>query len=224
MRLKDLEIFCKSISHSAGGKAEYSPCWWDTTSSDRLQQIVDNLSNPDTPERKKIRQILTDNNIRSVLDSGCGPGTELRSYQNVGMDLKYVGIDISEKMLKIARERNPDYLFVEGDVNRMPFADYSFEAVVLKHILEHLPYYQQALKEATRISSRIVVVNFFHMLWFFDYLAKHKDGFWENWYSRRKFEKFINTLPISRYEKFRTVGNSRQTAEIYVLFKDKGDR
>lgn len=219
MKIKDIETFWKSILHSRKNSVPRRGCWWDDSNQEDLEKIVNHLSNTNTSERKIIQRILTGNGIRSVLDAGCGVGTEFERYKISNMDIKYVGIEKSARMLEIAKTKHPEAEFIYGDVNEMPFKDSSFEAVILKHVLEHLPYYDKAVSEAVRVSSKLVIVDFFHKLWFFDYLNQHKKGFCENWYSKKKFLKFIKGLPISGYEKINTVGTARQTAEIYLLHK-----
>ncbi len=222
MKLKDIEMFWKSVLHSQYFPSkENNSCWWDVTEQEKLEKIVRHLSDPNTKERKKIREILVKNDIYSVLDAGCGVGTELESYKSHNMDIEYVGMEKSNRMLEIAKTRHPYNKFVYGDVNEMPFPDNSFEAVILKHVLEHLPDYRSAVNEAVRVASKIVIIDFFHKLWPFDFRKRHREGFWENWYSKRKFEKFITDLPVSNYEVFTTTGTSRQTAEIYVLHKER---
>ncbi len=221
MKRKDIEMFWKSVLHSVSSKNDKeNTCWWDITDQEKLEQIVEHLSDPNTPERREIRKILVNNNIHSILDAGCGPGTELEGYKATNMDMEYIGLDMSTRMIETAKKRYPGYHFVLGDINKMQFNDCSYDAVVLKHVLEHLSDYKNAVNEAVRVASKIVIIDFFHMLWFFDYRRKHKEGFWENWYGRKKFEKFIRGLPISHYDTFRTVGTSRQTAEICVLYKN----
>ena len=49
------------------------------------------------------------------------------------------------------------------DAGKLPFIDKSFEVVLLRHVLEHLPQWlmQQALSEAMRVARRAVVVDFY---------------------------------------------------------------
>lgn len=219
MKFKDIEMFWKSFLHSEGNCIPNNDCWWDCSDQRDLEKVVENLSNPNTSERRIIQRKLIENGICSVLDAGCGVGTEFEGYEASGMKIRYVGIDKSRRMLEIARTRHPKGRFIYGDVNQMQFKDDLFDAVVLKHVLEHLPYYDKAVSEAVRVCSKLVVIDFFHKLWFFDYINQHKDGFYENWYGKKKFLKFIEQLPISGYEVIKTTGNSRQTAEIYLLHK-----
>ena len=55
----------------------------------------------------------------AVLDVGCGTGTVL-SYIGRQKKISGFGLDVSEKMVAIAKEKNPDYQFVSGDSASVP--------------------------------------------------------------------------------------------------------
>ena len=44
-----------------------------------------------------------------------------------------------------------DYLVSIADINRLPFADASFDCVICSEVLEHIPEHEKALKELVRI-------------------------------------------------------------------------
>ena len=70
-----------------------------------------------------------------VLDLGCGPGHVGRYLSDKGMSI--VGLDISEAMLKIARDLNPGIEFERGDMRKTGFADRSFAGVVAFYSIIH---------------------------------------------------------------------------------------
>ena len=72
-----------------------------------------------------------------------------------------VGIDASESMLEIARERVPDGRFVVGDAPSLPFGVRSFDRLVTGHFYGHLeePERSQFLGEARRVARELVVVD-----------------------------------------------------------------
>lgn len=72
----------------------------------------------------------------NVLDLGCGPGVEMKRLRTRGMHVH--GLDISGKILDIARRLNPDSAFTQADMRHVPFKDGSFDGVFAKASLLHV--------------------------------------------------------------------------------------
>lgn len=91
----------------------------------------------------------------TVIDLGCGPGTDLRRYaEAVGSDGRVVGVDIDETALMHARERTTDLPQVQvwsADIRALDLASGSVDAVHTDRVLQHVPDPSTALAEATRI-------------------------------------------------------------------------
>ena len=87
----------------------------------------------------------------AVLDIGCGAGAVLNALsRRIG---RGVGIDVSERMLAHARQRNagdPKMGFTRGDAARAPFADGSFDVVVSFLSLHYLEW-PRATDETMRL-------------------------------------------------------------------------
>ena len=92
----------------------------------------------------------------SVLELGCGTGHFTRWLIDGG--LAAVGLDLSAAMLAEARVLNGVPL-VQGDARKLPFADGTFDLVVLITTLEFLEQPREALVEALRVSRRGVVLG-----------------------------------------------------------------
>jgi SAM-dependent methyltransferase len=217
--LRDIALFLHSVAHARAWRPRRY--YWDATRPQELDHVVELLSNPQDPERIEIRRVLADAGVKTLLDAGCGPATELAGYRQAGLTLRYTGLDGSQRMLGVARDRHPDARFVRGALERMPFANESFDAVLLKHVLEHQADYRPVLNEALRVARRMVIINFFHRLLPVrrDIRLMDRRGFWNNWYSRPSFTNLLKALGVSRFEVIRTRGTARQTAEIYLLTK-----
>lgn len=87
---------------------------------------------------------------RDVLLLGVGTGLDL---PHLPPQHRYTGIDLTPAMLRRARRR-PDggrVCYVQGDVQRLPFADHSFDVAVLHLILAVVPQPGRCLAEAARI-------------------------------------------------------------------------
>ncbi len=86
----------------------------------------------------------------SLLDVGCGTGTMLKLLQEQGLQ-NLRGADISENMLKIAANKNPNIPFRAALSEKLPYKDNIFDLVYLSGILHHLPSTDTTLKEIYRI-------------------------------------------------------------------------
>ena len=93
-----------------------------------------------------IREAEIDRGDR-VLDVGCGTGTIL-SYIASKTEIRGYGLDISEKMLNIAREKNPDFEFVSGDCVTLPYDDSSMDVVLVCMAYHHFPDQKRFREEA----------------------------------------------------------------------------
>jgi len=85
----------------------------------------------------------------SVLDVACGPGYVSDAVRKAGAVPK--GIDFSEKMLDIARRTFPDLSFVQGDAQKLPLEDASFDRVLINFGLLHLTHPEKGCAEACRV-------------------------------------------------------------------------
>lgn len=83
------------------------------------------------------------------LDLGCGTGWIQEVTALKGLRRQMVGIDISEGMLRFARQKKIPVVL--GDAGRIPFKDGSFDGVVAKGVLHHLPTTATAIAEIARV-------------------------------------------------------------------------
>ncbi len=96
---------------------------------------------------------------RRVLEVGCGRG-ELaeRIVRDLGVEL--VAVDQSERMVELALGRGVDAQL--GDVQKLPFADGSFDCALAAWMLYHVPDLDLGLAELARVlrpGGRLVAVT-----------------------------------------------------------------
>lgn len=97
----------------------------------------------------------------TVLDAGCGEGMLLWKMKERGADV--TGLDISRPNLDAAKtflagKGIDDVELVQGDLEKMPFEDNSFDTVVSSHVLEHLPDFDKGLSEIHRITRKKAII------------------------------------------------------------------
>ena len=69
-----------------------------------------------------------------ILDFGCGYGRILKELQNKGYT-NLSGIDISDKMIEIARKNLPDIIINSFNGIKIPFIQNSFDCVIIMGVL-----------------------------------------------------------------------------------------
>lgn len=97
---------------------------------------------------KKLSQIP----FQSALDLGCGTGEMMKLILQADPHKELYGIDLSEKMLAVARSKLPDQVkLLSGDSESLPFPDHSFDVVYCNDSFHHYPAPQNVLREVHRV-------------------------------------------------------------------------
>jgi SAM-dependent methyltransferase len=99
--------------------------------------------------RRAILDALALGPADRLLDVGCGGGLLLRDAIASGASV--TGLDHSEEMVRLARERAPAADVVLGSAERLPFADGSFTAVSMSIVFFFLADPVGALSECGRV-------------------------------------------------------------------------
>jgi SAM-dependent methyltransferase len=111
----------------------------------------------DLLEKRLLARLLAEfPQARSVLEVGCGTGHFTRWLADQGV--RAVGLDRSEVMLTEARRRS-GARYVLGDAQALPFADRTWDLVVLITTLEFVPDAERALAEAVRVARQGVLLG-----------------------------------------------------------------
>jgi ubiquinone/menaquinone biosynthesis C-methylase UbiE len=114
------------------------PPGWDEERAELLERWIGELSSART------------------LDVACGTGFLTQHLRG-----EIVGLDQSDAMIEVARERLPDLSFVQGDALRLPFPDGSFDRVFTSYFYCHLEKQDRTrfVAEANRVAAELVVVG-----------------------------------------------------------------
>lgn len=103
-------------------------------------------------EMPSTLKLLGDVKNKKILDLGCGPGLYAKTLLNKGAKIK--GIDISEKMIKIAKKEAPKAEFKQGDSENLPYKNNEFDIVVASLVLGHIKSWDKTLEEIKRVLKK----------------------------------------------------------------------
>ncbi|MCU0666178.1 MAG: class I SAM-dependent methyltransferase [Candidatus Omnitrophica bacterium] len=98
---------------------------------------------------------------KRVLDVGCGDATYTVELCQRGKALRVYGVDLAFEAISSARAKNSDtnINFALCSVDRLPFKDNAFDIVYMRGILHHICNPGQALKEALRVASEVIILD-----------------------------------------------------------------
>jgi ubiquinone/menaquinone biosynthesis C-methylase UbiE len=171
-------------------EAETYDRWYETP----LGKFVDSL------ETREIISLLHPTKGMHILDAGCGTGNYSIKLARLGCMI--TGVDISEKMLAVARKKAKNFgqtiSFINCSIDSLPFASEQFDAAVSVVALEFVENQQKSLDELFRVvqrGSRIVVG------------CINRDSAWGELYQSDYFQKntvfkYANLLDIDRIKSF----------------------
>jgi len=101
-----------------------------------------------------VEEILGSVAGHTVLEVGCGRGYLAGLLAARGLDVTGCDIVLGDGVA----QKYPDVTFVEGNIQRLPFDDESFDVVVSTHTLEHVQDLPGAIAELRRIAKQQLIV------------------------------------------------------------------
>ena len=75
----------------------------------------------------------------TVLDLGCGTGSLRGLATDAGIRASWIGLDLRNDAIEVARRDYPDDTFIVGSADAVPLADASVDVVVAKLLFSSLP-------------------------------------------------------------------------------------
>lgn len=88
-----------------------------------------------------------------ALDLGCGT-VEFYEFITKSVGAEYTGTDLSPDMLEVGKKKYPKAKLVEADAENLPFKDDSFDFVMTRGLVHHLPNPEKGIEEAYRVIKK----------------------------------------------------------------------
>lgn len=115
------------------------------------------------PVLKKIIPVRSGQNI---LDFGCGTGKIMQKMREMSPKNKFIGIDVSETAIEIAKEKHPWAKFYPvQDGERFPFKNNHFNLILAADVIEHVYNTKHTLSELHRVlkkDGKILITTPYH--------------------------------------------------------------
>ncbi|MGY5880550.1 MAG: class I SAM-dependent methyltransferase [Candidatus Thorarchaeota archaeon] len=102
-------------------------------------------------ELEKFTELLPSSS--EVLDAGCGVGTPVSQFL-VKKGFNVTGVDISKKLIDLAKQNIPEASFYQKNILNMDFPNDSFDGIICVYTLWHIP----------RTDHSSIIENFCRML------------------------------------------------------------
>jgi ubiquinone/menaquinone biosynthesis C-methylase UbiE len=125
---------------------------------DRVSNAYDVTRRPDVRLTEAIRERLRPELGKKYLDVGCGTGNYLAEFAARGYAM--TGLDLSEGMLRVAREKSPGSDFICAPAEKMPVPDASMAGAFSCLAVHHFEDLEAMAREVYRVlepNARFVI-------------------------------------------------------------------
>lgn len=95
-----------------------------------------------SPDLKKVGSYASDN--EKVLDLGCANGRLIEIFK--GRKIDFFGVDFSDKLIDLAKNKYPSACFKTADALDLPFPNNYFDKVYSISVLHHIPSQDKRIK------------------------------------------------------------------------------
>jgi SAM-dependent methyltransferase len=90
-----------------------------------------------------------------ILDIGAGDGAVLECLRESKFGCEWHALEISDSAVALLKGKGFSSQVFDGD--NLPYADKSFDLVILSHVVEHLEHPRMLLREAARVGAHVCV-------------------------------------------------------------------
>lgn len=136
---------------------------------------------------------------KTILDAGCAAGRDSDYFFNNGLNV--IGVDLSDGLIKIAKEKYPKINFIKADFRKLPFNNDYFDGIWAYASLVHMDKLedtQSALSEFKRVLKKdgilyvYIKTNIKETDVVSDKLSSHPRFF--RYYTKEQIEKLVTDL------------------------------
>lgn len=149
------------MSYDSVTKRKLKESWRDWTADQAKEFLRRGPEGKHHLSRRTALHLL--DGMSSVLDVGCGTGVMFELIRDRQLDLDYLGIDVTDTFLEVARNLYPNdrHRFRRVSLYELAKLRRKFDAVLCRHVLEHLPDYAPAVQSLYSRARRKLILVFY---------------------------------------------------------------
>ena len=149
------------MSYDSGAKMKLKESWRHWTADQARSFLRTGPEGKHHLSRQTAARLLR--GMSSVLDVGCGTGVMFELIRDRRLELDYLGVDVTERFLKVARKLYPDdrHRFRRISLYNLSKLRRNFDAVLCRHVLEHLPDYAPAVQSLYSCARKKLILVFY---------------------------------------------------------------
>jgi len=137
--------------------------WWEEHIDEESELRKPHRSIYEYSRWKRTFELITDHydfSEKILFVGGCGTGIFEEELNKVSNPKEIIGLDLSDKMIKLARIRNKNcdnLRFIQGNLEETKLPSDYFDVAVVIDALHHVPDPKKALYEIKRISKDLIL-------------------------------------------------------------------
>jgi len=147
------------------------------------------------PENKKLK----------VLDLGCGNGYFTIKALVKNKNFQVTGSDISKGMIAVSKKHFPEASYCINDAMQLPFKDASFDFIISRELIEHLPDPVKCFEEVNRVLKKdgfvaVSTPSFFGLIAPLYFLKKSSGSMQpiDEWWTPFSLKKAVNKVGLKQ--------------------------
>lgn len=102
---------------------------------------------------------LVEGRTTTVVEIGCSSGFYSEVFEIAGLPVAYSGADYSPAFIDLARKTYPGVPFEVADATALPYADAAYDVLISGCCLLHIPDYEAAIAESSRVARSHVLFH-----------------------------------------------------------------
>ncbi|MCP4181675.1 MAG: class I SAM-dependent methyltransferase [bacterium] len=119
--------------------------------------------------------------VSTIFDIGCGPGNNAKLLFDLNNNYKITGVDLSYKMINLAKKSAPQCNFIVQDIRELDFTN-TFDAIIASFCIVHLTNEEMILL-IEKINELLNTGGYLYL----SFMAGKKPGFETTSFSKKLF-------------------------------------